>query len=71
MCIAAADQDAAVEVVGLMAAVGLQPEREQEKRMIAACLTPNPNPSSRSQGRDHSEEEEEQLRALEEERLRG
>lgn len=40
VCIAASDYEAAGIVVDLMAAVNLQPEPEQEKRMQQACFGP-------------------------------
>lgn len=40
VCIAAADADAAEEVVDSMAAAGLQLDLDQERRMLEFCVTP-------------------------------
>lgn len=41
VCIAAADYEPSAAVVDMMTAVGLQPEPEQEKRMLQACFDPS------------------------------
>lgn len=41
MCIAAGDYEASVITVDMMADVGLQPEPDQEKRMLQACRAPS------------------------------
>lgn len=41
ICIAAADYEPSAAVVDMMTAVGLQPEPEQEKRMLQACFDPS------------------------------
>lgn len=46
VCIAAADADAAGEVVNSMAAAGLQLDVDQERRMLEFCVTPKPSSKS-------------------------
>lgn len=50
VCIAAGEYQASINVVDLMGRVGLQPEPEQEKRMLQACFDPaqieKPDPSA-------------------------
>lgn len=63
ICIAAADYEPSAAVVDMMTAVGLQPEPEQEKRMLQACFDP-----SQHKGRDDLEQDTE---ASSEEERRG
>lgn len=61
MCITAGDYEASATVMEMMAHMGLQPEPEQEKRMLQKCIDPLwVSKKERARAREGGEEEDEE-----------
>lgn len=59
VCITAGDYEASVTTVEMMAEVGLQPEAEQERRMLTACFDPSQRKRDRKTSQRVGEDEQE------------